>query len=176
MWISKRLWEFLERELALARQALAEERGRADRLSIELRGLRLLYDRQVTTLRVGHAAATARAQEAEQQRAVSQANLEWLASHVNAVEQNRAMLEARLLNTNPVHMQIDTSKLREDRHQPTTTRVDGEMAGTPELDQPVEEMPEFLKGQQSIFEDIGDEAARRLGLSHDSAGAVVTAR
>lgn len=175
MWISKKLWEFLERELADAKTALKEERARCDRLAVEIRGLRSRYETEVTTLRVGHAAAVARAHESEVQQEKAHSTTDWLAAHVNSVETNRAMLEAHLLNTNPVRMQIDTAQLGR-RDRPSTTRVDGgEIAGTID-DTPLspEDVPDLLKGQQSIFDDMGDNAARRAGMDWGAAGEVVT--
>lgn len=174
MWISTKLWAFLERELEDAKTALKEERARCDRLALEVRGLRAKYETEVTTLRVGHAAAVARAHESEVQQGRSQSNVEWLAAHVNSVETNRAMLEAHLLHTNPVRMQIDTAHLGK-RDRPSTTRVDGgEIAGTVDDALSPEDVPDLLKGQQSIFDDMGDDAARRAGLDWGAVGEVVT--
>lgn len=174
MWISKKLWEFLERELADAKRDLKDERARCDRLAIEIRGLRTKYETEVTTLRVGHAAAVARAHESEVQQGKAHSTTEWLAAHVNSVETNRAMLEAHLLNTNPVRMQLDTSQLGR-RDRPSTTRVDGgEIAGTIDDTLSPSDVPDLLKGQQSIFEDMGDAAAQRAGLDWGAVGEVVT--
>jgi hypothetical protein len=53
----------------------------------------------------------------------------------------------------------------------------GEITGTRE-DEPLtpDDVPDLLKSQLSIFEDIGDEAARRAGMAWGPAGEVVETR
>src|SRR5262245_6012697 len=171
MWIPKALWTLLTELRQQERQALEDERGRVERMTVIVQGMRSAYESQVAALRVGHAAAIARADRAENELARSKATIEWMATQLNATEMRASRLEHLLFATNPNAMQIDTSKMRGGG----TTPAAGEMTGTSAED---ERFSELLQEDsiQALFEDIGDKRAQKAGLGWDEAGTVVETR
>ncbi|MGH9238640.1 MAG: hypothetical protein ACRD3G_11440 [Vicinamibacterales bacterium] len=176
----KLLWTYLSEQRAADRQALVDERSQMAALLVEVRGLHMMYERQVAALRVGHAAAIARADRAEVELARAHATVEWMASHANLLEHHNAELQHRVYGINALAMNVDTSALGRRRDTPpTTTRVDGEMAGTTTEDEPLADMSELMETESvaALFEDVGDRRAKKMGYGDwDDAGAVTTQR
>jgi hypothetical protein len=173
MWIPRVFVNLLNELRKADREALEAERGRVDRLLTQLQGMNVMYERQVAALRVGHAAAIARADRAENELGRSKATIEWMTSHLNVVEHRSASLEHRLFATNPIVPTIDAAGLRDT--PPVTTRMDGEMAGTTVEDERFSAMVED-ESVNALFEDIGDRRARAQGIEWDEVGAVVRTR
>jgi hypothetical protein len=180
MWIPRLVWTFLNDRNRDDRLALDEERGRVATILGETRALHMMYERQVAALRVGHAAAIARADRAEIELARAQATVEWMASHANLLEHHNAELQHRVYGINALAMNVDTSALGKRRDtRPTTTRVDGEMAGTTTEDEPLADVSELMETESvaALFEDVGDRRAKKMGLGDwDDAGFVTTER
>lgn len=176
MWIPKFVWKLLTDLNDRDRAALDAERGRVESTLVQMRGLHLMYERQIVALRVGHAAAIARADQCEVELARAQTTVQWMSAHVTTVEHRAAELEARLLHINPIAMELDARGLRGAGDKPTTTRVDGEMAGTTAED---EEFAELLENESvsALFEDVGDRRAKKMGYGDwDDAGATTKTR
>jgi len=170
MWIPKIVWTLLTERHDADRQALDGERNRLESLVVQLRGLHTMYERQVAALRVGHAAAIARADRAEHELARAQATVEWMSAHLNVVEHRSAELEHRLYGTNALAMSVDTSRLRDT--PPSTTRVDGEIAGKTVEDEEISALMEN-ESVAALFEDVGDRRAAKMGFGEwDDAGHV----
>jgi hypothetical protein len=170
MWIPKLMWTWLQAQIDTDRRALEDERARVERILLEMRGLHLLGERQVAALRVGHAAAIARADRAEVELARAQATVQWMSTHMNMLEHQNAELQHRLFGVNALAMEVDTSRLGRPDTPPTTTKVDGEMAGTTTEDEPLSELLEN-ESVAALFEDVGDKRARAMGYGDwDDAG------
>ena len=112
---------------------------------------------------VGHAsAAEARAVQARQQLAVMQQNFDWLANHVNRLEAERSTLLQRVLDVGFVSPQIA-------RQEPPPAERVGMGAPINATDRPEGEDPGMALAAMmgGSFEDMGDEAAARFGVTHD---------
>jgi hypothetical protein len=168
MWVPNLVWKLLTDRHEADQRALEVERARVESTLVQMRGLHLMYERQVTALRVGHSAAIARADQAEVELARAQATVQWMSNHLTTVEHRAAELEARVLQINPIAMSVDASRLRDT--PPATTRVDGEMAGTTVEDESFAELMEN-ESVASLFEDVGDRRAAKMGYGDwDEAG------
>jgi len=113
-------------------------------------------------------AADALTADMRQRYAVQQQNFDWLATHVNRLEVERAMLIQRLLS---VGLAV-----------PTITREDAPPTARPGMgeplraeDRPTNEEPGMALAamQAGSFEDMGDAAAERFGVVHDNATGTV---
>ena len=172
MWIPKFVWTLLTDLRNADQRALEVERARFENILVQMRGLHLTYERQVVALRVGHAAAIARADAAEVELARAQATVQWMSNHLTTIEHRAAELEARVFQINPIAMSVDASRIGETTRPSTTTRVDGEMAGTTVEDEAFSTLLEN-ESVQALFEDVGDRRAKKMGFGEwDAAGHV----
>ena len=104
--------------------------------------------------------ATADGLVAEYRRhaAVQQQNFDWLANHVNRLEIERATLMQRFMDVGVVAPQI--------QRDPTAYVGMGRPVAAE--DRPNEDTGMALAAMMAgSFEDMGDEAAERLGVKHD---------
>lgn len=102
--------------------------------------------------------------------AIRQQNVDWLTSHVNRLELERAELLKRVLNiTLPVPVIA-----REPESHPELAHALGLGQPIPERPRPEGEDPGVAAAAMGLssFEDMGDTLAERLGVGHDSAGNV----
>lgn len=97
-----------------------------------------------------------------QQAAVQQQNFDWLANHVNRLEGERAALLERVL-----HLGVVVPQIGRTRADVAPLKTYG--MGIPAEDRPVDEEPGMALAamQSGSFEDMGDEAAGRFGVTHD---------
>jgi len=96
--------------------------------------------------------------------AVQQQNFDWLANHVNRLEAERATLLHRVLGVAMTAPMI----LRGDPETPAEKPGMGEPLRT--SDRPTDEEPGMAVTamQAGSFEDMGDQAATRFGVVHES--------
>lgn len=97
------------------------------------------------------------------------ASFEWLTNHVNRLETERNLLTQRVLGMNLPPMQLE--RVPDDPPTPTQSRI----VGRPREDDYASSIP-AAQAMQTIFEDIGDDAAKEQGIEHDEAGNVVYTR
>lgn len=128
-----------------------------------------ISERAFTQMRLDLAEATGRASELTRQLAVMQQNFDWLANHVNRLEAERSTLLARLLD-----LGITAPQIARTTPEPRA----GSIVGQPipeEGREPGDEIGVALAGiHASSFEDMGDDAARLYGVTHDPATGMVT--
>lgn len=104
------------------------------------------------------AAADALVAEHRQRAAVQQQNFDWLANHVNRLEIERATLMQRFMDVGVAAPQI--------QRDPTAYVGMGRPIAAE--DRPNEDAGMALAAMMAgSFEDMGDEAAERLGVKHD---------
>lgn len=91
-----------------------------------------------------------------------QSSFEWLTQHVNRLERERAELFARVLNLQLPAMTLE----REKAPSISPSQVVGVPGDSYENTIPA------LQAAGGLFEDVGDDAAARLGVGHDDMGNV----
>jgi hypothetical protein len=106
--------------------------------------------------------AAGREAELRKQLAVMQQNFDWLANHVNRLEAERSTLLQRVLDVGFVSPQIA-------RQEPPPAERVGMGAPINATDRPEGEDPGMALAAMmgGSFEDMGDEAAARFGVTHD---------
>lgn len=117
--------------------------------------------------------------DATRRAAVQQQNFDWLAAHVNRLEAERALLLHRILDLRAVAPVIETG-------QPTLHTQSGPPLGPIAPPIPTEARPEAPEGGVDIpgllttlgssFEDMGDGAAKLLGVTHTDDGHLLYTR
>lgn len=98
-----------------------------------------------------------------EQLAQLRSSFEWLTTHVNRLERERAELFARVLN-----LQLPAMSLE---REPQPSISPNQVVGRPAEDSYENSIP-ALQAAGGLFEDVGDEAASRLGVGHDDMGNV----
>jgi exonuclease VII large subunit len=102
-----------------------------------------------------------------EQLAALRSTLTWMTEHVNRLEQDRQALFAKVLD-----VQLPALEVR------VTRRAEAEAASAPTPGAGPEGQDEYaetipaLQAAGVLFEDVGDEAARQLGIEHDELGNV----
>lgn len=110
----------------------------------------------------------------ERMEAGHTATIEWLRSHVNRLEVERGVLTSERLRVNYPVPSLE-------REPPSSSRTDatpqGEVVAGLPVDPVTHGVPEdaiaVAQLLGSIMEDMGDDAAGRMGIKHDAAGQVV---
>lgn len=97
-----------------------------------------------------------------EQLAQLRSSFEWLTNHVNRLERERAELFARVLNLQLPAMSLERQK--EESVSPS------QIAGTP--GDSYEDSIPALQAVGGLFEDVGDDAAAKMGIKHDDMGNV----
>lgn len=108
-----------------------------------LREMLRINDRMIERLHIEAATARERANGAEKRADIAQNNFEWARVRLNQVEQERATLIATMLKAPVGALELERRL-------------------TPEQGSGMPKLPDAL------FEDIGDDAARALGIDHDN--------
>jgi hypothetical protein len=124
------------------------------------------YDRLTREL----ADANGRRELLQRELAIRQQNVDWLTSHVNRLELERAELLKRVLNLS-LPVPVIT---REATDHPDLARAIGLGRPIPETARPEGEDAGVAAAALGLssFEDMGDTLAERLGVRHDDAGNV----
>lgn len=112
--------------------------------------------------------ATTKVTQLEARLAAHLAHMDWLMAHVNRLEQERAVLFQRTLNLQMPVPEI----LRMQSQAPTPSQGLGRNVAVED------DYGQTIPGVQAMgaFDDIGDEAARVLGITHDRQGQVAYTR
>lgn len=150
MWITRAEYRELVDGAAAAKAAatIVPELKKANETVAELR--EVVHEQHASELRL------------MQQLSQLQSSFEWLTTHVNRLERERAELFARVLN-----LQLPAMTLERQKEESTSP---SQIAGTP--GDSYENTIPALQAVGGLFEDVGDDAAARMGIQHDGMGNV----